>query len=283
MQISIVIGTLNRPDVAAKLIKQLVAISKQIPMEVVVFDQSLPEEYRRLQKTFPKKKHFILTRLEKPNTCAYLNLGWRDAHAPIVLYLDDDVSINQKAVQAHIDAYQQASVCGVAGRVINVNEVMNTREVRVGKILWFGAAFIKNFSSERRTYVDFPYGCNMSFRKQTLQELNGFDQRLAPPIYAFNEIDLGYRINKRWKQSILFEPQALVHHYQSKEGGTRNNFNAQDVFCSNQFNYGYFLGKNFSWIQNILCCMRRSVYQIIHEPRAIPYILKGLLYAKRHA
>ncbi|MCR4326893.1 MAG: hypothetical protein NUV52_04545, partial [Candidatus Roizmanbacteria bacterium] len=212
----------------------------------------------------------------------YLNLGWQQASALIVLYLDDDVSISESAIKAHINAYERESTFGVAGRVINKNKKIKNEESRVGKIAWYGAGFIKNFSSEHQVFVDFPYGCNMSFRKKTLQEIGGFDEKLAPPIYAFNEIDLGYRVSKRWKNSLIFEPKALVQHFQSKEGGTRNNFNTQEVFRSNQFNYGYFLGKNFSMPENIVCAARRIMYQLACEPSALPYILKGFMYAKNN-
>jgi len=281
--ISIVIGTLNRPDVVLPLLKQLEQHAKKILMEVMVVDQSLPEQYQQLQKKIPKKAIFSLVHFNIPNTCQYLNLGLREAKAPIVLYLDDDVSISQDAIKAHIEAYQHKSIMGVAGRVINNGEIINRNEKRVGKILWYGAVFIKNFSYTKETYVDFPYGCNMSFRKTALEEIGGFDETLAPPIYAFNEVDVGYRIHKRWKNSLVFKPNALVNHHQSKQGGTRDNFSNRDIFYSNQFNYGYFLGKNFSWKQNMLCFIRRSIYQLMYEPNAIPAILKGFVYAKKHA
>jgi len=121
----------------------------------------------------------------------------------------------------------------------------------------------------------------MSFRKEILKDLGGFDEKLSPPIYAFNEIDLGYRINKQWKNSILFLPEALVYHHQFKRGGTRNNFTQNDIFYSNQFNYGYFLGKNFSLLQNIICFIRRLPYQLVKEPKAILPILKGFIYGKQ--
>ena len=281
-EISIVIGTLNRPNVVLSLIKQLKEKSKKIQLEVIVVDQSLQTNSIKLRKHFPKQSNFRFYHLDTPNTCQYLNLGLREAKAPIILYLDDDVSISEGTVKAHIDTYKNPSIHGVAGRVINEGEKINRSETRVGKILWYGAIFIKNFSLITQMYVDFPYGCNMSFRKKTLEKIGGFDERLLPPVYAFNEIDLSYRINKHGKNSILFEPNALVHHYQSSQGGTRNNFTARKVFHSNQFNYGYFLGKNFTWGENAICFMRRFLYQLMNEPYAIPAILEGFIYAKKH-
>ncbi len=279
IQISVVIGTLNRPNVVMSLIDQLVEESKKIRLEVIIVDQSIPDNYKELTKKFPKQINFELTHFDKPNTIKYLNYGWKNAKAPIVLYFDDDVTLTESTIQTHLEAYENLSIKGVAGRVINDGEKIS-EDSSVGKISWFGAMFTKNFSYEKKTFVDFPYGCNMSFKKQVLKDLGGFDERLSPPIYAFNEVDLGYRINKRWNNSILFLPKALVYHHQYKRGGTRNDFTAEDIFHSNQFNYGYFLGKNYTWFENIICFIRRIPYQLIKEPRAILHILEGFIYAK---
>jgi len=280
IQTTVVIGTLNRPNIVMSLIGQLVKESKKIQLEIIVVDQSTSENYSELTKKFPKQINFKLIHFDKPNTVKYLNYGWKQAKAPIVLFLDDDVTLTERAIKAHVEAYKNSAINGVAGRVINDGERV-TADSQVGKIIWFGALFTKNFTYEKQTFVDFPYGCNMSFRKDALKEIGGFDENLSPPVYAFNEVDMGYRINKRWKNSILFLPKALVYHHQYKRGGTRNDFIVKEVFQSNQFNYGYFLGKNFFLLENIICFIRRLPYQLIKEPKAILHILKGFIYAKK--
>lgn len=281
IEITIVIGTLNRPSILMDLIYQLTLESKKTVLEVIVVDQSTLENYRLLQERFPKQINFKLVHFDKPNTIKYLNYGWTHSKAPIVLFLDDDVTLTEKTIESHIESYNDPSIKGVAGRVINDGE-KTTDDPKVGKIFWFGAVITKNFSFQTKTFVDFPYGCNMSFRKQALKDLGGFDEKLSPPIYAFNEVDMGCRINKQWKNSIIFSPEALVYHHQYARGGTRNDFEIKKVTDSNNYNYGYFLGKNFLILENIICFIRRFLYQIIKEPTAIRAILKGLLYAKKN-
>lgn len=278
--LTVVIGTLNRPQVIIKLIEQLLIVSKSIFIEVLVFDQSNNKNYLCLKKQFPNSENFKLFHLFEPNTIQYLNLGWQKAQSELVLYLDDDVTIKDLTIPSHISAYDDLSIKAVAGRVINDGEMV-TVDPKVGRILWFGAEFKKNFTFEKKTFVDFPYGCNMSFRKQTLRDLDGFDAKLSPPIYSFNEVDLGYRISHKWKNSVLFVPKALVYHRQYKLGGTRDNFDTKRVSKSNNLNYGYFLGKNFSLFENIICFLKRFLYQVIKEPKAIPEIIKGYFYAKK--
>jgi len=278
-QITVVTGTLNRPQIVIQLITQLVEVSKKSFLEVIVVDQSLLENFVKLKNQFPVLNNFTLVHFDKPNTCKYLNYGWKNAKAPIVLYLDDDVTITDNSVQSHIDAYTDPTIKAVAGRVINDGEMTSTND-KVGKIMWFGAAFTKNFTYEKSAYVDYPYGCNMSYRKQTLEELDGFDEKLSPPIYAFNEVDMGFRISKKWKKSIKFVPDALVYHHQYKRGGTRNDFELKEVANSNNFNYGYFVGKNFTLFENFIFLLRRLPYQIVRESNAILQIVRGFISAK---
>lgn len=279
-KITVVIGTLNRPEVILRLVDQLDNESKKLPLEIIVIDQSDAANYDILKNKFPSRKGLTLTHFVTPHTCKYLNYGWQHAQADVVLYLDDDVTITEKTLPAHIHAYTNPEIHGVAGRVINDGE-QTTTEAAVGRILWYGAIFKKNFSYDKSAFVDFPYGCNMSFKKQTLEALGGFDERLAPPIYAFNEIDMGVRITKRKRHSMLFVTEALVYHHQFKQGGTRNDFHMQEIFKGNNFNYGYFLGKNFSLIKNIVCLLRRLPYQLVKNPKAIGEIVRGFIYAKK--
>ena len=168
--ITIVIGTLNRPSIVSSLIAEIETISSKIPLELLVIDQSNRVNFQNLQKLFPKKAHFKLVHFEQANTCKYLNYGFRHAIAPIVLYLDDDVSITEKTVKTHLKAYDDKTIYAVAGRVINDGEKVSS-DNQVGKIRWYGAVITKNFSYEKQTFVDFPYGCNMSYRKSILKEM----------------------------------------------------------------------------------------------------------------
>lgn len=277
-RITIVIGTYNRPETLQKLLSQLVEKSIKVPLEVLVFDQSSLENYKNNVIHFPKRDNFHLHRMEKPNTCKYLNLGWQKAKTNIVLYLDDDVTITDRTMEAHLAAYENSEIHGVAGRVINDGEEISKKSL-VGRILFFGAEITKNFTYEKKTYAEFPYGCNMSFRKSSLENLGGFDEGLQPPIYAYNEVDMGLRVSREWENSIVFEPEALVHHHQFKKGGTRS-FEREKIEKTNDFNYGYFLGKNFNIVQNIVCFLRRLPFQLVKEPQKIPAILQGFWHAK---
>lgn len=279
-QVTVVIGTLNRVKVVLNLIHQLIVESKKTAIEVIVIDQSDISTFNSLLHLFPKLHNFHLYHQNDKNICKYLNFGWHIAISPIILFLDDDTELTINTISAHIKSYEKNAILAVAGRVMNDHEsvILNPH---VGKINWYGAEMSMNFNYDRQTFVDFPYGCNMSFRKNTLQELGGFDENYIPPGFAYMEVDLGYRLTKRWPKSFIFNPSAVVYHHKHGTGGTRDNFEIKKVVESNWQNYGYFLGKNFSLLENIICFLRRLPYQILKEPAAISSIIRG--YLSSHA
>lgn len=278
-KLSIIVGTLNRPKILKNLLDDLEKEIKKIPAEVIVFDQSNDENVQITQASFPKNEAFRHIRLTPPNTCRYLNMGWQSVQAEIVLYLDDDVTLTDTTLSAHLKNYDDKSILGVAGRVINAGEKIS-QESDVGMIHWYGAIIKSNFSSQKKLHVQFPYGCNMSFRKKALEQIGGFDERLKGPIFSYNEVDLGFRLTKRFGSSLIFDPKALVYHKLFPTGGTRTYTN-ESLVEGNNFNYGFFLGKNFSILDNVLCLVRRLPYQITKDPGAISAIIRGLIYGKR--
>ena len=103
-ELTIVIGTLNRPQTVLKLLKELLQAQRKINFEVLVFDQSTNENYQDLLSKFPKQKGFALFHFTPNNTPKYLNMGWQKANSPHVLYFDDDVSLTPDTLPAHLKA-----------------------------------------------------------------------------------------------------------------------------------------------------------------------------------
>ncbi|MBI3619756.1 glycosyltransferase [Candidatus Roizmanbacteria bacterium] len=250
--LSIVVGTVNRPQILLNLLRQIIDYRQNLSVEILVFDQSVSNNQKK-------------------------------SRSDIVVYFDDDVVLTPTTLHAHYFAYSDRNAKAVAGRVINEKEKNSViiSSIPTGRINWYGAEFRKNFSSISASVVDFPYGCNMSFRKEVLKEVNGFDNALKGPIFAYNEIDVGIRINKKYPRSLRFVPEALVYHLQYETGGTRTYKNSE-IRLNVLFNYGYFLGKNYTLSQNFVCFLRRLPYQIFREPAALPHIFAGFFSAKKN-
>ncbi len=266
MKVSIVIPTYNRPGLALGLARQ---IRKYEPSsEIIIVDQS-----------DIKEKPIEITELElkylenaKVNTSIAKNVGLSHATGDVVIFFDDDVEITSETINAHLAEYTNPEVLGVAGRVINDGEtVPKETGVLAGQTNKYLTAFTNNFWSTRKQEVQFPYGCNMSFRRAVLEKLGGFDEMIPPP--GWEETDLGLRVTKLGK--MIFSPEALVYHHKATSGGTRM---SQDQWFRNYYwTYGRLIAKHVSFPENIFSLLSLSVRIIKEYPVAIFSFIKGFM------
>jgi len=150
------------------------------------------------------------------------NEGIKESQAKIILFLDDDVAIkNPDFLTAHLQNYENPQVGGVAGRVTKADDSKKPGEVKViGKVGFLGKV-IGDFNGLIKKEVDHGYGCNLSLRRQVLEEVGGFSSLFGGTAY-FEETDLCLRVKKKGFK-IIFEPQAMLYHLQASRGGNREN------------------------------------------------------------
>lgn len=249
INLSVVIATYNRPKLALNLAKEIL---KQQKVEIIIVEQ-----ISDLIKS--KNPQIKVINSKIANLPHARNLGLNKSRGEVILFLDDDVEITDKLIKAHLDSYQNKSVVGVAGRVINDGEIIPTNtNVITGQTNSILTKFWLNFWGTKTQNVQFPYGCNMSFRKSALLEVNGFDDIFSPPLSAFEEIDLSLRIGKYGK--IVFAPQALVYHHQAKSGGTRTIKHKEEYY----FGYGRLIHKHLrGW--KLVSSLTRLIARILKE------------------
>ncbi len=208
--ISIVIPTFGRGNDAMVLARACLRESSNT--EVIIVEQGI----KKIGTAHSKKIRVF--HQENPNLPAARNRGVRAARAPLILFLDDDVTITKGAIEAHIQAYHKDThVGGVAGRALNEDDPTDMAISPVGQTNRAATVFHQNFFSTAQQYVQFVYGCNMSFKKSALEKVGYFDEKFPP---LFEEIDLSMRVSKYFL--LLFEPKAMVFHHKKRSGGTRN-------------------------------------------------------------
>lgn len=182
-----------------------------------------------------------------------------------------DVEITKNTIPEQIKVYNNPEVIGTAGRVINDGEVVpDTTAVETGQTNTLATKFSFNFWSTREQTVDFPYGCNMSFRKDVLARINGFDEQFSQ---AYEEIDLAARVRKFG--IILFVPKALVYHHKAKTGGTRQNY--VRISTKNYYYYGMYIAKHVTFPNTVISLLLRSKTAISEDISAFIAFWKGFL------
>lgn len=265
-KISVVIPTFNRPNLALTAAK---TIRKYHPdVEITIVDQ---QGGANIDEAEVKKLHIKLINLQVENTSVAKNRGIKESSGDVIFFFDDDIEITKNTIPAQMKEYHDLKVVGTCGRVLNDHEqIPEDTDVRTGKTNWLGTRFVQQFWSTTKQEIDFPYGCNMSFRSDILEKVKGFDERF-PKI--FEEIDLGKRVRKYGKLS--FVPEALAYHHKAKSGGTRTDMKNKMRMIYR--NYGLYIAKHVLFPVSLLTLALRT-RTVLHEaPFAVKDLYKGYI------
>lgn len=188
--------------------------------ELLVLDQSpeiltIPDA---LTTTAPIPVHYH--HLPPHGLVASRNEALGRARGEIILFLDDDVLPSPTLIQAHLAAYQDPRVGGVAGQVLSPGQFPNPRgHPEVTDAL---RSFLEvNLESSLPGEVATARGCNMSFRREALRRAGGFDPHLHPPFCFREDSDVSFGIRALGLR-LVYVPTASLVHLSAPAGGTRD-------------------------------------------------------------
>jgi cellulose synthase/poly-beta-1,6-N-acetylglucosamine synthase-like glycosyltransferase len=149
----------------------------------------------------------VVENSEHPGLGGARNSGIAAAAAPVVAFLDDDAVVTERWLELLSGPYADPEVAGVGG---SIEPRWQTRRPP-----WFPPEFdwvvgcTFRGMPERTDEVRNLIGCNMSYRRDLLVELDGF--RLG---YGCDETELCIRLRQRWPQKrLVYVPEAAASHY----------------------------------------------------------------------
>jgi GT2 family glycosyltransferase len=306
MTVSIIIPTYNRNKLLCNTITSVLQFQNQYH-ELIVVDQTKEhdKETELLLKKLKKEKKITLLQIDFPNLPNARNEGIRAASGDIVIFLDDDVKINEQFIPTHLSLYDNPKIGGTTGHITVVNPEKNDNIVfknslslkSVLKSIFFffirnkasyvsRLGVISNFSGTKKLYADTGIGCNLAFRREIFERCGCFDVN-----YTGNAIredtDMCLRI-RRAGYKIIYHPQASLIHYMENSGGTRDS--DMEAYWKTFFkNQCYFYIKNFSSSKSLIRFVltldlvrckktRTDVLQIFSEAYtdAVKYLSKGV-------
>jgi GT2 family glycosyltransferase len=245
-QVSVIIITRNRPKMVRECLERL-GIQTLPPDEIIVVDSSTGEDTQAVLDSYPE-----VVRLRIPdgrhNMPQARNLGIAHARGEILAFLDDDSMAQPEWLERLVEPYDDPSVGGVGGRLIDAMEEARAtpEDPRIGVLRPDGlqrANFVRD--PGRPVEVDFVRGCNMSFRRAALIHIGGFDRRYIGSNVG-EETDVCLRVKKAgWK--MVFQPTAVVHHLAApREGFDREATDVEPLpLLWLAHNRSYLLFKNF--------------------------------------
>jgi GT2 family glycosyltransferase len=201
--------------------------------------------------------------IELPNLPNARNVGIKEASGDIMLFFDDDVTINENTIPSHIGGFSQEDIGCVTGKVLiqnttqTGNRVLENRGTFKKRLKKFFFSFLRkrasyagwmgvlsDFSCGKTLPADTCIGCNMSFRKEVFQKGESFDVNFSGNAVR-EDTDMSVRL-RRGGYKIVYIPEASVIHYMDNTGGTRTA--PSETYWRNIFkNQCYFYLKNFKY------------------------------------
>lgn len=249
---SVIIATYRRPAALKAAVESLWQQTRP-PDEVVIAawagdapSLSVVEELARDAATGPASCAVTPVVTTENTLAAKENAGMQAARGDIVCFMDDDAVARPDWLRRIERHYGDPTVGAVGGRdVVWLDGQVLERQVReVGRVHLFGrlTGNHHNRAAGIRA-VDFLKGCNMSFRRELLSQI---DRRVIGTIpYGF-EIDMGLAVRAQGHR-VVYDPEALVDHYPSTD------YSADGTVLSRVVNHNqtYVLLKRLPWTRKL--------------------------------
>jgi len=232
LSVSVVIPTYNRPLSVRGALESILAQTK-LPLEVIVVGESCPTDptervVASLAEAFTGKSvHLTYMRNHRQRSLtAARNVGVQNSTGDIVLFLDDDVLLHERYVEALVEVYDlQPDAKGVQGFWINeqMDSSVKFRFLNSLNKLFFLMFYEKNrcrvLPSFSHTYphtltqvvtCDWLSGCNQSYIRSVFSQLE-FDEKLMR--YSPGEdVDFSYGVHKKYPNCLFITPYARLTH-----------------------------------------------------------------------
>lgn len=209
--IDIVITTGGRFDMLQKCLDALYQEAEQTPLAIYLIDNASPaEEYRANSELFFKREGSQIYELKAKHFTQELgfpvanNEGARMGSAPLLMFLNDDVELQEGAIRKVIDTFEEqtigvvgiklifppssTSVIRPAGKVQHIGMALNIRGEPIHPLVgWSPEHFKSNISRD----VVCVTGACLTIRRTLWNKLGGFDNLYG--LGTYEDVDLCFK------------------------------------------------------------------------------------------
>jgi GT2 family glycosyltransferase len=214
--VSIIIITCNRPFLLQHCIER-VLVQPYPQKELIVVDSSADDKSERVVARYADVRYACL-RGQRNNMPQARNTGLALASGDIIAFIDDDSMVQEGWLEELVSVYDDEMVGAAGGRVIGMpapycDQITGSPRLFVeasGRVVAKGAGLVSHAQVE----VDHLIGCNMSFRRQALEQVGGFDPNYTRTNLR-EETDMCVRVKEAgWR--IVFKPSIAVVHFSAR-------------------------------------------------------------------
>lgn len=203
--ISVVVPVLNREKTIGRCVESLLAMDYP-DFEVIVIDNGSTDRTRDIIS----RTHVTMIVEDEGGAYAARNAGIRASRSEIVAFTDSDCTVNQDWLARIAQHYKDETVGGVGGHLVPERPANLVEEfLSFGPLRIFRAGQTTVMKKKDRVFLSGALGsANMSYRREVLEEAEGFDPDFAVFCGAY---DLCWRV-QRAGHKVIYEPQAVVRH-----------------------------------------------------------------------
>ena len=278
VQVSVGIITRDRARYLDDCLESILGQTK-LPDQVIVYNDGSTDQTESVVRSKEKKFHdsSIEFKYLFSHECKAQPYGRNkiieNSAATIIAFVDDDVVCVKSWLKNLSTSYWDVSVGGVGGPAIRVDynmkpvwrEIKTDRNINIinkyGEVCDYSDNWIPPLPVETHVLR----GANMSFRRDVLIEIGGFDENYFGRAYM-EDTDVQVRIQDAGYR-LIYNPQVYVFHRAIPVGGANVRSKKSD-WHSVGFTSAYFIRKYF-W-QYYLITISRMFFRVRYSPIPIP-------------
>lgn len=226
IKISVVICTYNRDKFIRTALQKLT--EQSLPAEeyevIVVDNRSTDNTATICQEFVSTHASFNFRYVFEPNKGLSFarNRGWEEAKSSIITYIDDDAEASFDFLKSIVLFLQQhKEAIGIGGKVIPIYP--GTSEPEWMNPYLNGFVGRMDFGEAPKIFegkMKYPAGCNMTYRKEILQQAGGFNNELT---FRSDDKYIYHQVSKLSNQ-VYYLPAATVYHNIDQERLQFSNF-----------------------------------------------------------
>jgi len=212
--VSVIVPTFNRKHLIEVALQSLLNQTySRDRYEIIVIDDGSTDGTESTIRTIVDRDPDRIRYLEENHRgpASARNLGLREAKGEIVIFTGDDCIADKELLAEHATYHKKLGNIAVLGIVKNHPNIPRTSLVEYleNSFEQFHYSAIAS-SNMKEVSFHFFFTSNVSVRKEVLSSVGLFNELYKYP--AWEDIDLGHRIQKRLRIPIVFNENAVVYH-----------------------------------------------------------------------
>jgi glycosyltransferase involved in cell wall biosynthesis len=221
MKITVILCTCNRCQSLAKALESVAAsaLPASVDWEVVVVDNNSSDQTRQIVEDFRQRYPGRFRYLFEPQQgkSSALNAGIRAAHGDILVFTDDDVTMEATWLQNLTVTLRNKEWAGAGGRVLPERTFSPPPWLSLEVRYSLGPLALFDLGPDAHELTEAPFGNNMAFKSALFKKYGGFRTDLGPRFSSRDARKTGEDTEFSDRllaagERLWYEPSAIVYH-----------------------------------------------------------------------